>query len=176
MLGLSDAQVATINHEQLGAPLPARLDREAIPRFPTPSSVINKLTKDSDKRKMLERLYPEYVFLCSFAHGLPTAMLFKTMFNKQSRASECFDENELKDTFHRQVEQPAYLTSLISLVQGAAELLVLYPASVELSAAVVKAWGELSKNSLLGKAIWNIRTRKLLGIVAVPKLQPGGNM
>jgi len=45
------------------------------------------LTKGSDKRRMLERLYPEYVFLCSFAHGHPDALLFKMMFNKNARVS-----------------------------------------------------------------------------------------
>lgn len=66
---------------------------------------------------MLERLYPEYVFLCSFAHGLPDAMLFKMMFNEDAPVPKQFDDEKLKDTFHRQVEQPAYTLSLISLVQ-----------------------------------------------------------
>jgi hypothetical protein len=162
---ITDAQVATINNEQLGTSMPQGMVKEEIPHFPTPSPVINKLTRGSDKRRMLERLYPEYVFLCSFAHGLPDALLFKMMFNKNARVSKQFDDEELKDTFHRQVEQPAYILSLISLVQGAAELTTLYPGNVDLMAAVVKAWQEISEGSLLGKAIWNIRTKSLLGIV-----------
>ena len=35
------------------------------------------------------------------------------------------DDEKLKDTFHRQVEQLAYTTSLISLIQGSAELITL---------------------------------------------------
>lgn len=167
-IGITDAQVATINHKQLGIAMPAGMAKADIPQFPTPSPVINKLTKGSDKRKMLERLYPEYVFLCSFAHGLPDALLFKMMFNKNARVPKMFDDDTLKDTFHRQVEQPAYITSLISLVQGAAELTTLYPADVNLMAAVVKAWDEMSNGHLLGKAIWNIRTKKLLGILDAP--------
>ena len=125
---------------------------------------------------MLERLYPEYVFLCTFAHGLPDALLFKMMFNKNAPIPAHDDDEKLRDTFHRQVEQPAYMTSLISLIQGSAELITLYPADVELSATVVKAWETLTKEMLLGKAIWNIRTKKLLGIVdaapAVPQPVP----
>ena len=79
--------------------MPAGVAKADIPRFPTPSPVINKLTKGSDKRKMFERLYPEYVFLCSFAHGLPDALLFKMMFNKNARVPKQFDDETLKDTF-----------------------------------------------------------------------------
>ena len=163
--GITDAQVATIKHEELGTSMPEGTTKEHITRFPSPSNIINLLEEGTDKRKMLERLYPEYVFLCTFAHGLPDALLFKMMFNKDAPVQ--VDDEKLKDTFHRQVEQPAYTTSLISLIQGSAELITLYPSDVELSATVVKAWETLTKEMLLGKAIWNIRTKKLLGIVDV---------
>jgi hypothetical protein len=32
-------------------------------------------------------------------------------------------------------------------------------------AGVTKGWEERSRDSLLGKAIWNIRTKKLLGVI-----------
>lgn len=163
-LDISDAQVATIENEELATPMPDGLAKQTIPRFPAPSAAINALPKGS-KRRMLERFYPEYVFLCSFAHGLPDALLFKRMFSKNDRIAGPFDEGELKETFHRQVEQPAYLLSLMSLMQGSAEVSSLYPADVELSVAVVKAWDEVSRGSLLGRAIWNIRTKEILGIV-----------
>ena len=179
--GITDAQVATIDHQELGATMPEGTAQERISRFPSPFNVINHLGEGTDKRKMLERLYPEYVFLCTFAHGGPDALLFKMMFNKNAPIpkqvdDEKLDDEKLKDMFHRQVEQPAYVTSLISLIQGSAELITLYPADVELSATVVKAWETLTREMLLGKAIWNIRTKKLLGIVdaapAVPQPVP----
>ncbi len=114
---------------------------------------------------MLERLYPEYIFLCSFAHNLPDALLFKMMFNKDSKFRGMWDEEQMKDTFHRQVEQPAYTTSLISIIQAAAELTALYSANVNLRAAVVQAWEQVTEGMLLGKVLWNIRTKKLLGIL-----------
>jgi hypothetical protein len=144
--------------------------KEKIERFPTPSGVINKLPM-GDKRRLLERLYAEYVFLCSFAHGLPDALLFKMMFNKNPPVPHAFDDEKMKDTFHRQVEQPAYTTSLISLVQAASELTALYPSDVELRAAVVKAWEKIVHGMLLGRVVWNMRTKKLLGILDTPEPQ-----
>lgn len=44
-------------------------------------------------------------------------------------------------------------------------LTALYPANVDLLAAVIKAWEEMSKGRSLGRAIWNIRTKHLLGVV-----------
>jgi len=164
-IGVTKAQIATVEHVQLGTPMPDGVAKAEIPSFPTPGRVINKLAKDTAKRKMLERLYPEYVFMCSFAHGLPDANLFKMMFNKDSKFRKFWDDAELKETFQRQVAERAYTTSLISLVQSAAEFTALYPGDVELSAGVVAAWGEISKGHLLGKAIWNIRTKKLLGVI-----------
>lgn len=167
LLGISDAQVATINKEELGSPMPTGLADKKIERFPTPSGVINKLPA-GDKRRLLERLYAEYVFLCSFAHGLPDSLLFKMMFSKTPPVPRAFDDEKMKDTFHRQVEQPAYTTSLISLVQAASELTVLYPADVELRAAVVKAWEKIVHGMLLGKVVWSVRTKRLLGVLDGP--------
>ena len=42
-LGITDAQVATLNHREIGTPMPAGLKTEDIPRFPTPSPTINAL-------------------------------------------------------------------------------------------------------------------------------------
>ena len=85
------------------------------------------------------------------------------MFDKDSKFRKFWGKTELKDTFQRSVAERAYATSLISIVQSAAELAALYPANVDLVAAVVKAWQEMSDGSLLGRAIWQVRTKKLLG-------------
>jgi hypothetical protein len=173
IIGITQAQVATIEHEQLDTPMPASVAQNHIPQFPTPGKAINKLSKGSDKRRMLERLYPEYVFLCSFAHGLPDANLFKMMFNKDSKFRDYWSDAELKDTFRRNVAERSYVTSLLSMIQSAAEIAALYPADVELLAGVAKAWEEMSRDSLLGKAIWNIRTKKLLGVIDAPPAVQG---
>ena len=163
-LGITDAQRATIDHVQLGTPMPDGVAQEKIHRFPSPSGVIDAVNEGS-KRKMLERLYPEYVFFCSFVHGLPDAMLFRVMFDKNSRVPKQHDDETIKDTFRRHVELPAYSTSVISILQAVSELTTLYPADVELKAAVTNAWEEIVEGMLLGRAIWAIRARALLGVV-----------
>ncbi len=165
VLGITDAQVLTVEHEDLGTPMPAGVAKQGIPKFPTPGGVITTIPSGTDKRHMLERLYFEYGFLCSFAHGLPDATLFKAMFDKNSKFRKFWDEQELKNTFQRQVAERAYTTSLISMIQSVAELAALYAAEVDLVAAVGKAWQEISEGSLLGRAIWNTRTKTLLGVV-----------
>ena len=56
ILAITDAQVLTVAHEELGAPMPAGVANEGIPKFPTPGSVITTLASGTDKRHMLERL------------------------------------------------------------------------------------------------------------------------
>ena len=116
--GITDAQAATIKHDELGTPLPAGIARAPISRFPSPAGVIDRLTDGTAKRRMLERLHREYVFLCTFAHGLPDALVLKTMFGEERPVRDHVDDETLRDIFHRQVEQPAYTLSLIGLLQA----------------------------------------------------------
>ena len=88
------------------------------------------------------------------------------MFNNDSRFRHFWSEGELQGTFQRQVAERAFITSLLAITQAAAELTVLYPSDVDLVAAVIKAWPEISNDTLLGRAIWNIRTKGLLGVLA----------
>ena len=39
---------------------------------------------------------------------------------------------------------------------------------MELRAAAVKAWEHIARGMLLGKVIWNVRTKKLLGVIDAP--------
>jgi hypothetical protein len=58
------------------------------------------------------------------------------------------------------------MMSVLSITQSVAELTAIYPNEIELYASVTKAWNALIKGSLLARAIWEIRTRRLLGVVA----------
>ncbi len=163
LVGVSQEEVATINHEQLGNPPPN--GRHRIKPFPTPGRAMGILEEGSDKRRMLERLHYEYVFLCTFVHGLSTASFFKITFDSTSRFRSLWGEGELVDTFHKTVATRAYFASRLGVVQTAAEIAVLYPGDVELRAGLASAWEEMSRDSLLGKAVWELRTKKLLGVV-----------
>ncbi len=114
---------------------------------------------------MLERLYPEYKRLCSFTHGLAEANFFKTLFSKNPSLRNVIADWRVKETFEKQVSHPASLFSVLGMIQSAAELTTLYADHVELSAAVVSAWNVYSESSLIGRSIWGIRTKSLLGVV-----------
>jgi hypothetical protein len=85
----------TIDHEQLGTPLPAGMKPEKMKSFPTPSGVIDE-TAQGDRRRMLERLYPEYGDLSSFTHGLPHSNLLKGLLSPRSRIGDYSPKNRLK--------------------------------------------------------------------------------
>ncbi len=165
VLGVTAAEQHSIDLEEMGTPLPKGMAAAPIQRFPSPSGVINKLPKDGDKRRMLERLYPEYVYLCTFAHGLPDANFLKQMFNKDSAVRRMFDEKTLSDTFQREIAERAFQISVISIAQSTAELTALYPKNVDLIAATITAWKEMSDAGLLGRTVWALRTKSLLGIL-----------
>ena len=164
LLGITDAEVATIKHIELNDPMPEGMQTQPISWFPTPKRIIDRLQEGTDKRKMLERLHREYGFLSTFAHGLPGALLFKMMFDETAPFPDMGTDEQLRDIFQRQVAGPAYTISLISLIQGAAELLPLYPANVELATTVNVAWETPKTHFLLARAIWNLRTKNLPGV------------
>jgi hypothetical protein len=65
---VTDAERRTIEQKQLGTPLPAGVKPAQIGSFPTPGRAITRMNR-GDRRRMLERLYPDYVDLSSFTHG-----------------------------------------------------------------------------------------------------------
>jgi hypothetical protein len=134
-LGITVEQQITIDHYELGVSLPPNTPEMPIPSFPTPGKAVRKIT-DPDRKKMLERLYPEYLRLCSFIHGLAEANFFKALL-KIGKSHDLFTPSKIKDTFDKEVAEPAFLMSVLSMIQSAAELTTLYPADVELRAAVI---------------------------------------
>ena len=114
---------------------------------------------------MLERLYSKYVDLCSFAHGLAHANLFKNVFNSRSPHRHVASDAQIQERFQYDVLGEAYTLNFLSIAQSTAELTRLYPNDMELPAAAVDAWNSLCQASLLTKAIWEIRTKSLLGVI-----------
>jgi hypothetical protein len=164
ILGITHEQRATIDLNELGTPLPPGMKARRIDRFPTPLGVIGALSI-GDKRAMLERLYPEYVWLCSFAHGLPDAMFYKTTSDPDTPYKHIMDENELERVFKRRVQEPAYHISLLSIIQAVTEVTTMYPGDVNLRAAVTKAWKDIPDAVLFGQVLWRIRTERVLGVL-----------
>src|SRR5208283_2097792 len=96
--GVTNAQMCTVENEELGKPLPSGVHKEPIAQFPTPGQVI-KYIAEGNKRRMLERLYPKYQDLCSFAHSSGKANLFRMMFDDRSPDARFATEQERADKF-----------------------------------------------------------------------------
>ena len=54
----------------------------------------------------------------------------------------------------------------MSIAQCTAELSVLYPNNIEIIEAACRAWEQLARASFFTKAVWELRTQKLLGAFA----------
>lgn len=162
--GVTNDEKATVEWEELGTPLPAGMSKAEIRPFPTPMKVIKQIL-DLDRRRMLMRLYPEYRRLCAFVHGSAQAWMFKNAFWERSPLQPHFSEAQRQDVFEKEVADPALLHSVLSVIQGACEVATLYPADIELKRTVIEAWNVLSEMNLLGRIIWEIRAKAVLGVV-----------
>ena len=159
--GVTKAEKGTIEEEELGIPLSPGMVEAKIKRFPTPGGVIKEVTVH-DRKQMLIRLYAEYEHLSSYVHGLPEATDTRALFGKYK---DRFSTKQKEDVFQKEIAGPSLYLSFLSVVQSAGELTCLYPGDIELSAAVTEAWNLLTKYNLLGKVIWEIRAKRLLGSI-----------
>ena len=156
--GVTEKEKVTIEKEELGSLLPPGMVEAKIKRFPTPVGVIQEIN-EHDRKQMLIRLYADYGHLSSYVHGLPEATDIKASFGKYS---DRFSTKQKEDVFHKEISGPSLYLSYLSAIQSASELTCLYPGDIELSATVTEAWNLLTKYSLLGKVIWEIRAKALL--------------
>jgi hypothetical protein len=88
------------------------------------------------------------------------------MFDERSPDAKFATNQERADKFQHHVLGEAFTTSFVSIAQATAELTLLYPDCTELPSAAINAWNQLSEASLWTKAVWEIRTRSLLGAVS----------
>ena len=72
---------------------------------------------------------------------------------------------DVQKKFEQEVLGLCYIVSNLSIAQAAAESIPCYPDDVELRAAAMHLWNEMSETNLIGKAMWNIRTKALLGVI-----------
>jgi hypothetical protein len=161
---VTDLERRTIEHDELGTSTGPRFTRVKIEDFPTPMGVIKQINSGSQK-KMLERLYPEYQFLCSFAHPAADSLLFRAVSNPRSPLQSAVSSEKLKDFYQRQVLEPAVTYSTLAAVQVATEVAAICPADVDLVVRVMKAWTFLVRSSLLAVPIWEIRAKNVLPLI-----------
>jgi hypothetical protein len=162
--GVTNDEKATIEHDELGTLIPDGAIEVRIEQFPSPRKVIEKIT-NSDQKRMLKRLYIEYQRLCGFAHGSAQASFFRTTFSGRPPATQHTSESQRQDVFEKQILDLALLHSSLSTIQSTCEMASVLPPDVELARASIDSWNVLSEMNLLGRAIWEIRARSLLGVV-----------
>jgi hypothetical protein len=161
---VSDEERRTIEMDELGPPFGPMPTRVIIGNFPTPMKVIEKLDS-APQGRMLKRLYPEYQFLCSFAHGDSESILLRIVSNDRSVASQVMSTGEIKDVYQRQVLEPPVVYSALSSIQVATEVAAMYPNEIELLAKLAKAWMFLLKAQLLARPIWDLRAKHVLPVI-----------
>ena len=162
---VTDEEKATIDESEIGTPLPAGFNRKPIPKFPAPGEVITRI-QNANRQKMLLRLYPEYQFLCTYVHASPHGRSFRALFDKRQPFGEkLFTSGQLEEMFMKEIAAPAILLDLLSLAQCCAEFVSVYPRDVELRGVLSEAWGALLDNTLIGRAVWELHTKQLLGVL-----------
>jgi len=114
---------------------------------------------------MLRRLYFEYQSLCEFVHFSTHPRSFKGLFDNRQPYGQRFTAGQLESMFQKEIAGPAIWIDFLSIVQSAAELIVIYPADVELRRAVMDAWIVLEERTIIGRALWEFRAKRLLGIL-----------
>jgi hypothetical protein len=164
LAGVTDQEKATIRSEQLAEPPPQGMVSAPIGQFPTPGVAL-RFIRDPDRKRMLRRLYFEYQSLCEFVHFSTHPRSFKGIFDSREPYGRAFTAGQLESMFQREIAGPAIWIDFLSIVQSAAELIVLYPADVELRRAAIDAWTVLEERTIIGRAVWQFRAKKLLGII-----------
>ena len=156
----------TINDDQLGPPFGPTARRVEILNFPTPFKVIERLPPGT-QQELLKRLYFEYQFLCSFAHGDAEASNFRAISDTRSVARNIMAPEKIADFYQRQVLEPPIAYSALSSLQAATEIAALYPNDVELMVKVSHGWATLLKYNHLAAPMWEIRSKGLVPLLQI---------
>ena len=114
---------------------------------------------------MLSRLYFEYQFLCSFVHFSTHPRTFKGFFDDREPFGRLFTTGQLGEMFQKEIAGPAIWIDFLSIVQCAAEMVSIYPGDIELRRAVTEAWAVLAERTIMGRAVWEFRAKRLLGVI-----------
>jgi hypothetical protein len=161
---VTEDEKRTIEQEQLGSSPGPAFTHTPIDNIPLPMGVIEKCV-DSNQKQMLMRLYPEYQFLCSFAHGDSESTVFRAVADPRSPLQSVIPSAQIKDFYQRQVLEMPIIYSAIAAVQAATEVAAIYPSHIELLVAATKAWTALTCLSLLARTIWEIRAENILPVI-----------
>jgi hypothetical protein len=162
LAGVTDEEKLTIDVEELGVAPPPGFQPKPIRWFPTPGDVLDRI-KEPERKGMLARLLPEYDFLCSFVHVSPHSKVFPAIFDERRPFGAMFTTGQREEMFQKEIAGPAMWLDLLSIVQSCCELVPVYPNDMELVATLTVAWKTVHDLSLIGRKVWELRAKKLLG-------------
>jgi hypothetical protein len=107
---------------------------------------------------------PRYTSRVNRAHP-PRSWMFKNAFWERSVTRQHLSDAQRQGVYEKEVLDPALLHSSLAIIQGSCEVSTLYPADIDLKAVVIEGWNLLSKMNLLGRTVWEIRAKSVLGVV-----------
>ena len=114
---------------------------------------------------MLMRLYFEYKYLCSFTHGSAQSVNFKVLLNDRSPYRHYLDQLKAGEMYSAEVTDLALTYSFLGVLQSMTEILPLYPDDLELRVSISEAWSVLRTSKRIARAIWEMRSREIVGII-----------
>jgi hypothetical protein len=164
--GVTEQEKATVDHEEMGVPLPPGFKAAKIEAFPMPRTIIDRV-REQDRKAMLMRLYPEYQLFCSFVHVSPGPRLMTGLLepNLPIGRESGLTPQQIEDKLRHDIVVPATWMDLLSIVQSCSELCCIYPGDVELHVVLTETWNVLTERTLIGKSVWESRSRTLLGAI-----------
>lgn len=162
MSGVTETEKKTIDLDEMGIPFQG--ERQPIEPFPTPARVISKM-QDPNRKKMLQRMYPEYQFLCAFVHFSPSSSMLSAVLDQRQPYQRQLTSGQREEIFQKEIAGPALWLDQISVAQSCSEIYGVYPHDMELARALSEAWDQVAKACLVGRAIWELRTKRLLSVL-----------
>ena len=162
--GVTEREKQTIDEDELGTLPPTGAQPEVIRQFPAPITVIRHV-QDPQRRSMLMRLYPEYQFLCGFVHFSPATMVLSHLLVSGEPSAQTIYFRP-RWNVSKGVGRTGNWTELISIVQSCSEFVCVYRSDVELARTTTEAWKSIIEQSLIGRVVWQLRARGLLGAIA----------
>jgi hypothetical protein len=163
--GVTIAEKQTIDEEELGIACPPGTVKAHIGQFPTPGAVLTKV-REPDRKRMLQRLYFEYQFLCGLVHFSPPSIILSTLLDERQPPYDWSTPRQKYEIFQRELTVPALGFDVLSVVQSCSEFVTIYPSDMNLVNAIADGWRHLTKSWLVGRVVWQIRTMKLLGALS----------
>jgi hypothetical protein len=145
-----------------GKPVPPHLKNQKIAPFPTPGLAKKDTNIEKTAKECLDRWYWEYKYLCGFSHAGFAKMRFPIASDRGFAKSS---DQILEDAYTQQITEQSLWASYSASASALTELLKYFSSDLEVVVGLTKFWTLLQNESLLGRAIWNIRAKDFFTLI-----------